>query len=295
MIDLHIHTTYSDGSYSLKEILQEAQNKKLQIISITDHDCVKAYDELKRINVKNIYSGDIITGCEFKCVFPCYKLPIEILGYGFETKQIEQFFIKQKNINIQSTYLENLKTIGKSIGLIFNENIKLNYNKNEYASSIFEREINKYKENKRILKQNNVIIKTNFYRDAQSNKNSIFFIDETKDFVTPDVIINLIHTAGGKAFLAHPYIYPVENVIYMVENFIRKYNIDGLECYYSLFSKEQTNNLIELCRKFNLYISGGTDFHGINKPDIQLGIGMGNLNINIKNIEKWINKKIAFG
>lgn len=290
MIDLHIHTTYSDGSYSVKEILKEAQNRKLEIISITDHDCVNAYKELNNIDVKKIYKGQIITGCEFKCVFTDYKLPIEILGYGFDTKQVKEFLNLNNNINIQSKYLEHLKNIGKEIGLIFDENIKIDYNKNEYASAIFEKEINKNSKNKQKLKENNIIINNNFYRDAQSNKDTIFYIDETKDYAKPEVIIDLIHKSGGKAFLAHPYIYPINNTLQMIEKFINQYNIDGLECYYSLFSKEQTNELVKLCEKFNLYTSGGTDFHGANKPDIQLGIGKGNLKIDKQKVEKWIKK-----
>ncbi len=291
MIDLHIHTTYSDGSYSVKEILQEAQERKLEIISITDHDCIDAYQELNSLDVKNIYYGQIITGCEFKCVFSDYKLPIEILGYGFETKQVKEFLNVHNSIGIQSKYLEHLKTIGKEIGLVFDENIEIDCNKkNEYASAIFEREINKNSKNKQILKENNIMIKTNFYRDAQSNKNTIFYIDETKDYVEPETIIDLIHKSGGKAFLAHPYIYSVDNKLKMIEEFIKQYNIDGLECYYSLFSEEQTYNLLELCKKFKLYTSGGTDFHGINKPDIQLAIGKGNLNIDKQKVEKWIKE-----
>ena len=61
---------------------------------------------------------------------------------------------------------------------------------------------------------------------------------------------------------------------------------------YSLFTQEQTDNLIELTRKYNLYISGGTDFHGTNKPNIQLGKGQGNLNITSEKIGNWINKVI---
>lgn len=92
MIDLHIHTTYSDGTYSVKEILKEAQEKKLEVISITDHDNVKAYKEIGKIDVNNFYSGKIITGCEFKCVLPEYNLPIEILGYEFEVSIVEKIF-----------------------------------------------------------------------------------------------------------------------------------------------------------------------------------------------------------
>lgn len=260
MIDLHIHTTYSDGTYSVKEILKEAQEKKLEVISITDHDNVKAYKEIGKIDVNNFYSGKIITGCEFKCVLPEYNLPIEILGYEFEVSIVEKFLDSHNNMEKQSKYLEHLKSVGKRIGLTFDENIKVNLERAEYASLIFEREINKYEKNKQILLENGINITTNFYRDAQSNKNSIFYIDEKNDYVQPDEIIDLIHKAGGKSFLAHPYIYRVNNVLEMAQTLINNYNIDGLECYYSLFTQQQTNDLVELCKKNKLYRSGGTDF-----------------------------------
>lgn len=290
MIDLHIHTTYSDGTYSVKEILKEAQEKKLEVISITDHDNVKAYKEIGKIDVNNFYSGKIITGCEFKCVLPEYNLPIEILGYEFEVSIVEKFLDSHNNMEKQSKYLEHLKSVGKRIGLTFDENIKVNLERAEYASLIFEREINKYEKNKQILLENGINITTNFYIDAQSNKNSIFYIDEKNDYVQPDEIIDLIHKAGGKSFLAHPYIYRVNNVLEMAQTLINNYNIDGLECYYSLFTQQQTNDLVELCKKNKLYRSGGTDFHGDNKPNIQLGNGIGNLNVRIENVQEWLTK-----
>ncbi len=290
MIDLHIHTTYSYGTYSVKEILKEAQEKKLEVISITDHDNVKAYKEIGKIDVNNFYSGKIITGCEFKCVLPEYNLPIEILGYEFEVSIVEKFLDSHNNMEKQSKYLEHLKSVGKRIGLTFDENIKVNLERAEYASLIFEREINKYEKNKQILLENGINITTNFYRDAQSNKNSIFYIDEKNDYVQPDEIIDLIHKAGGKSFLAHPYIYRVNNVLEMAQTLINNYNIDGLECYYSLFTQQQTNDLVELCKKNKLYRSGGTDFHGDNKPNIQLGNGIGNLNVRIENVQEWLTK-----
>lgn len=156
MIDLHIHTTYSDGTYSVKEILKEAQEKKLEVISITDHDNVKAYKEIWKIDVNNFYSGKIITGCEFKCVLPEYNLPIEILGYEFEVSIVEKFLDSHNNMEKQSKYLEHLKSVGKRIGLTFDENIKVNLERAEYASLIFEREINKYEKNKQILFENGI-------------------------------------------------------------------------------------------------------------------------------------------
>ena len=77
MIDLHIHSTYSDGSCSVKEILQEAENKKLEYISITDHDCVNAYKELENMNINTYYKGKIIVGCEFKCYLEESCIPMK--------------------------------------------------------------------------------------------------------------------------------------------------------------------------------------------------------------------------
>ena len=124
MIDLHIHSTYSDGTYSVKEILKEAQEKNLEVISITDHDNVEAHEELKRMDIKKFYGGKVITGCEFKCVFSEYELPIEILGYGFELSVVEKFLNSYNTMEKQAKYLEYIKNVGKRIGLTFDENIK---------------------------------------------------------------------------------------------------------------------------------------------------------------------------
>ena len=103
-------------------------------------------------------------------------------------------------------------------------------------------------------------------------------------------MIKIIHNADGLAFLAHPYIYIVNSVEEMVESIAKRYNIDGIECYYSTFNKKQTKNMVNCAKKYNLYISGGSDFHGARKPDIRIGEGKENLNIKTKIISNWINK-----
>lgn len=287
MIDLHIHSNYSDGSETVVSILKEAEKRKLEVISITDHDTVKAYRELDKINVENYYKGEIIPGCEFKCLYKEYKLPIEILGYGFNVKEIDNKIDENMNRNIQNRYLSTLKEVGKSIGLHFSESLKIDYKDESYASAVFSKEINKYPENKKILEDNNIQIKENFYREAQNNPNSIFYIDETYDYLSADVIIELIHQTGGLAFLAHPFEYPIDNILKALEEFINNYKIDGIECYYSLFTEQQILQIEQLCEKYNLLLSGGTDFHGKSKPNISLGIGRGNLNITRDKMSNW--------
>lgn len=273
MIDLHIHSNHSDGSSTVTEILKEAEKRSLEIISITDHDSIKAYEELKRIDVKQYYSGKIINGCEMKCVYK--NTPVEILGYNVNIEKFKNSknlgSLKEKYLDTQKEYLDHLKKVGKEIGLKFNKNLDINIEKMQYASDIFQKEILKYPENSGILKKNKIKLEPNFYRAQQCNPNSIFYINETIRFPTMQEMIQEIQKAEGFAFLAHPYIYPFESTIEVVEEMIKTHNLDGIECYYSYFNNNQIQSLTQLCNKYHLYKSGGTDFHGKNRPDTRNG------------------------
>lgn len=248
MIDLHIHSSYSDGSYSVIEILKEAQSKNLEYISIIDHDCIDAYEELKKFNSNDYYSGKIIIGCEFKCFLDEYNIPIEVLGYGFNLNKIKNY-LNNNIMKTQSKYLNFLKKQGKKLGLIFNPDLKLN-DKHCYASAVFQEELIRYNENQEIMKNNNIALEPNFYRAEQCNKNSIFYIDEKEDIIDLRKMIKIIHNAGGVVFLAHPYIYNnVNSVEEMVGNIAKTYDIDGIECYYSTFNKKQTENMLNCAKK----------------------------------------------
>ena len=109
MIDLHMHTTYSDGADSLSELLNNAQKLGLSVISITDHDNCKAYSELRNKKIRNIFSGKIIPGIEIKCAYG--KRLIEVLGYNIDTEKMQNWVneyykdktkekIQAKNFNI---------------------------------------------------------------------------------------------------------------------------------------------------------------------------------------------------
>ena len=89
MIDLHMHTKYSDGTDTLKELLKKANDLNLEVISITDHNICTAYDELTKFNVKEYFKGNIIIGCEFTTSYK--NNLIEILGYGIDYKKINNY------------------------------------------------------------------------------------------------------------------------------------------------------------------------------------------------------------
>ena len=95
MIDLHMHTTYSDGTDTVKELLEKAEFLGLEVISITDHNTCKAYFEMEKFNVKEIYHGNIIVGCEFTTNFD--NRLVEVLGYGFDYKKVNKYLIEKYN------------------------------------------------------------------------------------------------------------------------------------------------------------------------------------------------------
>ena len=88
MVDLHLHTNNSDGSDTVIELLQKAENAGLEIISITDHDNCFAYKELKNIDVSNYFSGKIIRGVELAAGYD--GMEVELLGYGIDTDKLNK-------------------------------------------------------------------------------------------------------------------------------------------------------------------------------------------------------------
>ena len=102
-------------------------------------------------------------------------------------------------------------------------------------------------------------------------------------------VVDIIHKAGGIAFLAHPFEYRISNTMEFVEELRKERELDGIECFHP--SAEVDNRielLIEYARKNNLYISGGSDYHGSKKPDIDIGVGKGSLRIPKEYIEEWV-------
>ena len=89
MIDLHIHTNNSDGSDSVIEVLKKAEKLGLKTISITDHDTCRAYEELKNIDIKKYYSGNIIKGVELRCFYN--RRIIELLGYNIDPQKMQEW------------------------------------------------------------------------------------------------------------------------------------------------------------------------------------------------------------
>lgn len=295
MIDLHIHSNNSDGSDSVEEILKKAQEKNLSCISFTDHDNCDAYDVLKKINVKKFYNGKIIKGIELKCGYKGRL--IDVLGYNYNIKIMKKMLRKYypEHGTLQEKYLKHFYIACKKMNLILTpfEDLKWNREK-DWATLVIYREIKSHPENELKCSKDMWESLDTFRYNYLYNKQSDFYIDKTEDYPTLEECISIIHKAKGKAFLAHIYIYnwAIDKVEFINE-IVDNYEIDGIECYYTKFTTEQIEYVLNLCEDKKLLRSGGCDYHGTNKPGINLGIGYGNLQIPDSIIDDW-NKKIWF-
>lgn len=290
MIDLHMHTIYSDGDKTVKEILKMCEEKKLEYISITDHNTCKQYEDEAIKN--NIFSGKIIKGAEMNATFQ--NKSIEILAYNIvDTKIIEdwsQKFFSEEILRKQQEETKNkFLNICDKKGLIYDESkIEKNIPLTDYITIYIYKELMRHEENYEILGEYTESLNY-FIRKGLMNPESDFFTggDNTPKPMYKDVI-DVIHKSGGLAFLAHPFEYRLNNTIGFIDELRKENELDGIECFHPSANEDKMNILVEYAKNNNLYISGGSDYHGRKKPDIEVGIGRGNLNISKEYIEEWI-------
>ncbi len=292
MIDLHIHSTYSDGTYSVKEILEKAEKLKLKYISITDHDNAKAYEELKEIDVKKYFSGKIIPGIEIKTFYKGRIL--DLLGYNIDTIKMQgwlnEFYKDKKREDIQLKYFDHLYKACIKTNLKMTDKANFEWNpKKDWATLEIYYDIKKYEENKEKVPEDFWEDFSNFSKKYCADFNSDFYIDKSNDYPKLEDAIEKIHECNGKAIIAHVFIYKwAKDKVAFINDLKNNYKIDGFECYHSNFSETEIDYMCKYCIENNLLMSGGSDCHGENKPGINLAVGRGNLNISEEIIKNWI-------
>ena len=290
MIDLHVHSNFSDGSSSIEELLKEAQVRQLSLLSITDHNVVHAYKKLAKHNVRELFQGKIISGIEVTTSVDGEI--IEILGYGFNPQKLQDE-MKDKVLSYEDYKIKEFSLVKnnyKKKGIIFREdNVNFDPKVEGCRVKLFD-ELFQHEENVcRLLNMSSRETLSRFTRDEFYNPKSDFYVDQSLIYPSLKDSIEMIHNAGGLVFLAHPLEFS-KNISDNLQNIIDRYEFDGLECYYSTFTEEQTKYLLDLCQKNNLLVSGGSDYHGKKRVGIELGVGNGTLNIEYDQCAKLLDK-----
>ncbi|MGL4345324.1 MAG: PHP domain-containing protein [Cellulosilyticaceae bacterium] len=267
MIDLHIHSTFSDGTYSPKELVSMAHNLGLTAIALTDHDTVSG---LKACQQAALHLPlQVITGIELSVSYGGHEY--HLLGYDFDPShpQLLGYLAELKLSRSVRTLqiLRQLQNCGLELSLqdiTGTASAETIITRAHFASALLKKGYVAYQQQafERYLGEG---------KPAFIPKESLLPISEA---------ITLIHQAGGKAILAHPTLYKISrtHMLNVIQELI-KLGLDGLECYYPSYTVRQNKDFLVLCQKHQLLATGGSDFHGMNHPKIQLGSGYGQLEV----------------
>ena len=247
MIDLHIHSTYSDGTLTVEEILNIARSNNISILSITDHNVIDAYQELNDLSDLTIIKGVEIDANS-------YCLNYHILGYGCDYSN-QAFVSFIQNINHMLEEFDE--------GLLWKINGDYpEVTKEDYDSYDYDPKLGGWKSLNYLIHKN-IILNLNDYFKLYSKYNH-----SNHEVNYPSVleVVNQIHNAKGYAVIAHPGKVIKYKTYQEFESMLRKTvlenNIDGIECYYPSHSKEITEICLQVCRDYDLMITCGCDCHG---------------------------------
>ncbi|MBS0630125.1 MAG: PHP domain-containing protein [Verrucomicrobia bacterium] len=245
--DLHCHTTCSDGTMTPKELVAHAKALGLSGLCITDHDTINAYKEaILAAKEAGILLG---TGIEFSTVEK--GTSIHVLGYDIDLESQQLNALCQKHI--QRRHERNQRILDK----LAKRGMKVEF-----------KELQGHTMGRPHIAQ--ALVDSGYVASIQEAFHK--WVGDGKPCFDPGVPIStdetleVIHAAGGKAFIAHPHLMPG----YPYHELLKK-PFDGIECYYSKCMPDQERKWVKLARTKGLLMSGGSDFHGTIKPGIPLG------------------------
>ena len=265
LIDLHVHSNCSDGTYTPEELVAYALEKGLKAFALTDHDTTAGIARAQRAA-----SG---TGLE---LIPAIELSTEykgkdihILGLGIDPENAyfqDQLLRFQNARNLRNEkMIEKLREHGIDITL---EQMRACFPDSVWTRAHFAR----------YLFDHGYVKEMWDAFDLYLGDHAPCFIPREK--VTPFQAVQLIHEGGGYAVLAHPLLYRLgEEPLNLLVKTLTGCGLDGIEAIYSTNRFSDEADMRQLARRYGLAITGGSDFHGSNKPSIDLGCGKGNLRI----------------
>jgi len=272
VFDLHIHSDLSDGADDWKTILQQAEALGLRCVSITDHDNCEVYAQMEQ--PERYFSGRIVTGIEMQAWHQ--GISIEILGYGFDVEKMRGLLdgLYLPFEVIRGEELRRLHANSVALGMRFAPDVMQRYDPEQYfyATEYLHVEMRKFPENRALVPDAESWEREHvFFKRHTSRPGDPYYVDESDLLPGADRVIEVIRAAGGLVFMPHVFGYG-ERALDVLHGLADAGLLDGVECYYPSFTAEQTVYLLDFCKERDLLISGGSDWHGANRPENKMGV-----------------------
>jgi Cof subfamily protein (haloacid dehalogenase superfamily) len=281
MIDLHVHSTYSDGTFSTKELVDYAIEKGLSAFALTDHDCVSGLKEITEyaasLKEKGIKAPRVISGIELSTDDNGSEVHVVGLFIDYESKAFKDYI----DNFVKSRLERNLEMCKKLSDAGFD--VKYEDLLNEFPGAVITRaHVANHMQRKGYVKS-----KQEAFERYIGNHGPYYV---PRKLVTPKLAIELILKSGGVPILAHPILYHLsKNNLDKLVCELKQSGLMGIEAVYSTYTAADERDIRKLAEKYHLLLSGGSDFHGANKEKIDLGVGYGKLYVPDEFLEKIEN------
>lgn len=265
IVDLHVHSTESDGTLTPEDLVAEAKKAELAAFALTDHDTCQGVG--KAMPCATSAGIELIPGIELSTDYHGKEVHIVGLYIDIENEQLLKKTTEYRKCRSERNALmvEALRKEGLSITMeeLVAENPDCVITRANIA---------------RFLYEHGQIKSVREAFDRYIGDHCKCYVGRLK--VASTDAVRLIKEAGGTAILAHPLLYGLSNTnLQKMIDELKPVGLDGLEAIYSTYTTGEEQQMKRLARENGLLISGGSDFHGSNKPDIALGRGRGHLYI----------------
>lgn len=264
-VDLHIHSCFSDGTCTPQQLIRLAEQQQLSAIALTDHDTVAGCSQA--LSAAEHSGVELIPGIELSCLYQ--KQDVHMTG----------LFVDPQNQTLQDailTFVNNRADRNRQMAEKLSAAgfpVTVEALKTAFPNAILTRaHFARYLTDRGFFKNTDEVFRTYIGSGCPCYVEKAAF--------TPEQAIHVIHAAGGLAILAHPFLYHMTDSA--LESMIRHFQslgMDGMEVMYTTHTDAMQIAALKLAARYHLFKSGGSDFHGANKPDISLGTGHGNLRV----------------
>ncbi len=272
-VDLHTHSTASDGTYTPSELVDYAASKDLAAIALTDHDTVDGLEEAIRQGEK-YPELEVVPGIEYSTVRNGRDVHVVGLYIDYKSRTYRDSLQGFINSRIERNRKMCQKLTDAGMPITFEELVK------ENPGAV----ITRAHFGKLLLKKGYITsIKEAF--DRFIGDHCPCYVPREK--ITPQMAIEQILSAGGVPILAHPVIYGLgKDALDELVHELKDAGLVGIEAIYGTYTAQDERDIKALAGKYDLLISGGSDFHGENKPHIDLGCGTGRMTIPFETLEQ---------